>query len=373
MQTGSVTRHGRGWRGHWREGKGKDAKRHSTETWAKKGEARAALNQELDRLALGARYRAPITLRELAERFLDQYVASPQTVKYARRRLSGRWTRSETPRRATLPPNRYSGSWRASTGRRGGTTSPHPSDGLRFGVATARRHEPGQLVKSPCRFGSSGCCRSDRRGRPRRRGVGKWGALVVFMADTGARPGEALRSSSGTSTWTPRTLNSPARRPSAWRTVHMTSRASTPCGPRRGRLPSAASSTSTAAPSRGSTSPERCGTPALELAGLEKRPPYSLRHTSRCTLSRPACRSRRRPGDGARVDERTFAVYGGWCRRWAPTPLRSANRGRRAPEIPWRPTEAGTPLIESDCRVPLPALPSGRRAARNGMDRRQAT
>ena len=53
--------------------KGDDAKRHSTATFAKKGEARVALNRELDRLALGARYRAPITLQELADRFLDQY------------------------------------------------------------------------------------------------------------------------------------------------------------------------------------------------------------------------------------------------------------------------------------------------------------
>jgi hypothetical protein len=40
MQTGSVIRHGRGWRGHWREGKGKDSKRPSAETNARKGEVR---------------------------------------------------------------------------------------------------------------------------------------------------------------------------------------------------------------------------------------------------------------------------------------------------------------------------------------------
>jgi len=83
MQTGSVTRHGRGWRGHWRE----DGRRHSTATYARKGEARAALNDELDRIALGDRYRAPITFDELCDRFLAQYVAAPQTIEYARRRL----------------------------------------------------------------------------------------------------------------------------------------------------------------------------------------------------------------------------------------------------------------------------------------------
>src|SRR2546423_3382210 len=83
MQTGSVTRNGRGWRGHWRE----NGERRSTATYARKGEARGALNRELDRLALGDRYRAPITLQELADRFLAQHPASEQTIKYARIRL----------------------------------------------------------------------------------------------------------------------------------------------------------------------------------------------------------------------------------------------------------------------------------------------
>lgn len=83
MQTGSVTRHGRGWRGHWRE----NGQRRSTATYARKGEARAALNRELERVALGARYRAPITLKELTDRFLEQYAAAPQTVRNVRMRL----------------------------------------------------------------------------------------------------------------------------------------------------------------------------------------------------------------------------------------------------------------------------------------------
>src|SRR3954453_16102930 len=83
MQTGTVGRNGRGWRGRWREA----GKLRTTETKRPKGEARAALNRELDRIALGDRYRAPITLAELAERFLAQYAAAPQTIKYAERRL----------------------------------------------------------------------------------------------------------------------------------------------------------------------------------------------------------------------------------------------------------------------------------------------
>jgi hypothetical protein len=83
MQTGSVKRHGRGWRGYWRE----NGKSRATKTFARKGEARAALNRELDRLALGDAYMAPITFAELAERFLAQYGAGAETRKFARRRL----------------------------------------------------------------------------------------------------------------------------------------------------------------------------------------------------------------------------------------------------------------------------------------------
>lgn len=67
MQTGSVGRHGDGWRGRWRE----NGRLRSTAIVRTKGEARAALNLELDRLRLGAAYRAPITLHQLADRFLD--------------------------------------------------------------------------------------------------------------------------------------------------------------------------------------------------------------------------------------------------------------------------------------------------------------
>jgi len=83
MQAGSVVRHGRGWRGYWRE----SGRRRATATFAKKGDARSALNRELDRMALGDAYREPITLQELSDRFLAQYAAAPQTAKNVRRRL----------------------------------------------------------------------------------------------------------------------------------------------------------------------------------------------------------------------------------------------------------------------------------------------
>src|SRR5437870_5574980 len=75
MQTGWVERDGRGWRGGWRE---HGAKCYTTHV-AKKGDARALLNDELRRIEQGSRYRPDLTLEELVERFKAQHDASPLT------------------------------------------------------------------------------------------------------------------------------------------------------------------------------------------------------------------------------------------------------------------------------------------------------
>jgi hypothetical protein len=77
VHTGSVVRHGRGWRGLYRE----DGRNRATGVTRTKGEARAELNAELARIRLGAAYRPPITLTELADRFLAQHPASDQTIE----------------------------------------------------------------------------------------------------------------------------------------------------------------------------------------------------------------------------------------------------------------------------------------------------
>ena len=66
MQAGSVQRHGRGWRGLYYEA----GRRRVTATYERKGEARLALNRELERVALGDAWIPLITLAELADRFL---------------------------------------------------------------------------------------------------------------------------------------------------------------------------------------------------------------------------------------------------------------------------------------------------------------
>ena len=104
MQTGSVIRHGRGWRGQWRE----DGRRRSTETVAKKGEARRLLNAELDRLALGAAYRAPITFDELCDRFLAQHDGQESIRARSAQGSNGPATCSVMPRPRTSALRRYS-------------------------------------------------------------------------------------------------------------------------------------------------------------------------------------------------------------------------------------------------------------------------
>src|SRR3954468_931176 len=75
MQAGWVERHGRGWRGGWRE----NGQKQYTASVPKKGDARALLNDQLRRLEQGPRYRPQLTLAELAERFTAQHSALPRT------------------------------------------------------------------------------------------------------------------------------------------------------------------------------------------------------------------------------------------------------------------------------------------------------
>ena len=71
MQQGSFVKLAPGrWRGFWRE---KDGRRRATPTVPTKAEPQRLVGIELERIRLGAAYRAPITLREPAERWLAVY------------------------------------------------------------------------------------------------------------------------------------------------------------------------------------------------------------------------------------------------------------------------------------------------------------
>jgi integrase len=142
---------------------------------------------------------------------------------------------------------------------------------------------------------------------------GLWAPLVVFLADTGARPGEAVAVEHRHVH--PPTVELPgSKTEGAWRTVHMTSRgvAAVDSIPR-----SIVTRRVFHIDGRRISWPyfwREVWHPALKLAGLEKRPPYSLRHTIAYWSLRagvPIATVAREMGHES--TEQTFRVYGGWC------------------------------------------------------------
>jgi integrase len=319
MQTGSVLRSGRGWRGHWRE----NGKSRATATYARKGAARAALNRELDRIALGDAYMAPITLRELADRFLAQYDRAPKTIKCARGRLvrplgafgdaqAGDLT-TETLQGflARLPSDKVGKAYKRDIVRT-----------LRmvysFGVeARLVRQDPAKRLKAPKpvrgeRILPLSIDEVDQVAEE----CGRWGPLVVFMADTGARPAEAIAVEWRHVDLDAATVELPGfKTDRAWRTVHMTSR-----GVEAIREMPRAIGTRRVFHVDGRPISwvyfwREVWTPALNAAGLEHRAPYNLRHSyalHSLQAGVPIANLARQMGH-ADVS-RTFQVYGGWVR-----------------------------------------------------------
>lgn len=316
MQTGSVARSGRGWRGYYREG----GRGRWTATYAKKGEARQALNRELDRIRLGDAYMAPITLRELADRFLSQHVAQPQTITYARRRL--------------VRPLEAFGDAQADDVR------PEAIQRLLAGVpGAAWRHDILRTLRMTYRFGlANRLVRTNPAGAVRgvRQPVrgerilplslaevdlvaaecGRWAPLVVFLADSGARPGEALALEWRHVDLVAATVELPGQKTEgAWRTVHLT---------RRGvdalrSIPQAISTRKVfhvdGRPVSWVYFRREVWHPALEAAGLETRAPYCLRHTyalHSLQAGVPIADLARQLGHTNVA--RTYQTYGGWVR-----------------------------------------------------------
>jgi integrase len=314
MQMGSVGRAGRGWRGYWRE----EGRRRATATYAKKGEARAVLNRELDRVALGDAYMAPITLHELCDRFIAQYGAAPQTVKYAQRRLvrplaalgraqAGDVTTESLQRVLAAVPGK---AYRRDIARTLKMV-------YRFGVENQLvAMNPALAVRAPMQRRSERMLPFESWAEVEAvaEECGQWGPLVIFMADTGARPAEAIRLEHRHVH--PPTVELPgSKTEGSWRTVHMTRRiivaARTP--PQALWIPRVFN-----VAGRPVSWPyfwREVWHPALKLAGLEKRPPYSLRHTFAYWSLRagvPIATVAREMGHSS--TEQTFKVYGGWCR-----------------------------------------------------------
>jgi len=147
--------------------------------------------------------------------------------------------------------------------------------------------------------------------------VRRFGPLVVFMADSGARPAEVVALEWRHVDLDAGTVELPGSKTDlAWRTVHLTSRGV-------GALRSLPRSITTrrvfhhksGKPLSWEFFAQEWWHPALVAAGLEKRPPYSLRHSfalHSLQAGVPIANLARLMGH-ADVS-RTFTVYGGWVR-----------------------------------------------------------
>jgi integrase len=317
MQRGWVERHGNGWRGRWRE----DGKLRSTRHTRLKGEATQLLEQELDRIRLGGAWISPITFDELCDRFLAQYnPGNPRTVDFARARLARARATFGTAHAADLTTETWQ-RWLVTLPV--GKAFRHDIRRTlrmvyRFAVdARLVRHNPATGMRTPGQVRSSGSCRSSLGGgRPGRRRVWQLGAARPVHGRQRRAPGRGRQ---------PRVA---PRRPGRWRR-----RAARHEDERR-----VADRPSHRARRRGDHSmPRVLGLrrvfhvdgrpisftyfrreiwhPALELAGLDDRSPYNLRHTFAYWSLRagvPIATVAREMGHT--TTEMTFKIYGGWHR-----------------------------------------------------------
>jgi integrase len=275
------------------------------------------LNRELDRVALGDRYRPPITLEELAERFLAQHPASEQTITYARRRL--------------VRPLRVLGDAQAadvSTEALQRVVTAVPGKSYRRDITRTLRmvyrwgvdaglvdHNPAAKVKAPKPIRAEKIVPFESWAEVDAvaEECGRWAPLVTFMADTGARPAEAIavehRHLSGAA------VELPGRKTTlAWRTVHMTGRGCNAVAAVPRALNTRCVFHVDGRPISWVYFRREVWAPALEAAGLEHRPPYNLRHTFALWSLRagvPIATLAREMGHES--TEHTFRVYGGWC------------------------------------------------------------
>jgi integrase len=145
---------------------------------------------------------------------------------------------------------------------------------------------------------------------------GRWGPLVVFMADSGARPAEALRVEWRHVDLGAGTVELPgAKTELAWRTVHLTSRGVAAIRSVPRALQTRRVFNVDGRPISWPYSYREIWRAALEAAGLEYRAPYNLRHSyalHNLQAGVPIATLARQMGH-ADVN-RTFATYGGWVR-----------------------------------------------------------
>jgi integrase len=285
MQRGTINKHGRGWRGSWRE----DGKRRTTKVCRTRGEAGRLLDAELRRLELGDTYVAPVTplrLSALVADYLDRHQAQPATITKLRRQLraaelglhdplagdvraedverwfnQGRYAPSTRASMAVALRQVYR--WANATGR----ISDNPMVALRVAKPKRGRNQAPFEDWSQVELVAAE--------------AGRWGALIRFMVDSGARPGEVRALE-----WRHVDMDAGlvmlpgAKSANAQRTVYLTSRgiAALRSQPRDIRSPLVFVGKNGRALNWAWWHRE-VWQPAVNLAGLAKRAPYACRHT----------------------------------------------------------------------------------------------
>jgi integrase len=145
---------------------------------------------------------------------------------------------------------------------------------------------------------------------------GRWGPLVVFMCDSGARPQEALGLEWRHVDLERGTVELPgAKTELSWRTVHLTTRGIAALRSMPRALQTRRVFHIEGRPVSFDYFRREVWHPALLLAGLEPRAPYNLRHSYawHCLQANVPIATLARQMGHADVS-RTFTVYGGWCR-----------------------------------------------------------
>jgi integrase len=263
-----------------------------------------------------------VTLNQLCERFLEQYNAAPQTVKYARRRLvrpravfgeaQAQDVTTEALQRfiTGLPAEKVGKAYRRDIAR---TLRMVYGFGVDAGIVSAN---PATKVKAPAQVRSERIIPFESWSEVERvaEECGRWGALVRFMADTGARPAEAVglewRHIDGG------IVELPGRKTEgAWWSVHMTERGVAAIESMPRALQTRRVFHIEGRPISWVYFWREVWKPALKLAELPYRAPYNLRHTFAYWSLRagvPIASVAREMGHTS--TEQTFKVYGGWCR-----------------------------------------------------------
>jgi integrase len=279
MQGGWIERSRNGWRGGWREA---GRKRH-TLVVERRGDARRLLLRELDRLARHRGHIPELTLRELLERFQHQHDASAtnrRSIENALRVPLQLWGDTLAERVTTEQINR----WIAQSPHRAATKQTYLRK-LRQVYLFAV--DNGLVSENPARRARMPTVGRSDRLRPFRswdevervaEEAGRWGAFIIMAVDTGARPGELRRLEhrhvDGARVYLPGTKTRNAKRfvtltkhgIEAYRSI-----------PRPQRSPLVFHTEGR--PLDLHNWRARVWHPALELAGLEPRTIYQMRHT----------------------------------------------------------------------------------------------